>query len=1014
MIFTDIFIKRPVFATSISLMILLVGLISLTKLDVRLFPKIVAAVVNVTVTYPGANEEIMEGFVSTPLENSIAGVEGIDYITSQSSQNTSSINVYMKIGYDPDIALINVSNEVAAVRWKLPDDIQDPVVSKQDPNSQPTLYYAFTSDSMSQEAVTDYLLRVVQPQLQMQTGVDEAQILGSREYAMRIWLDPHQMAARNVTATDIKTAIYNNNVLAAAGKLKGTIQEYNIHSNTDFTTAAQFNKMLVRNDKGHVVHLGDIGYTKLGSTNTDVSINYNDGKATFLAIIPTANANPLNVAKAIKKVMPGIEERFPDGLNVSLMWDSSKFISASLDDVGRTIIEAGIFVFLVIFLMLGSLRAVLVPLVTIPLSLIGVCSFMLICNYTINTLTLLAFVLAIGLVVDDAIVVLENVHRHLEEGLSPFKSAIIGAREIAFAVIAMTLTLAAVYAPIGFMTGLTGTLFAEFAFTLAASVVFSGFIALTLSPMMCSKIYTENENLSAGFPGMVNKIFDVIVSWYKKLLHVLIHYRIFVIIFTLIVYAACYFLYANTQNELAPYEDQGGLTVITKGPAYANIHYMEKNSKTLANIYKKIPEVTSYGIVNGYPIGINSSISILVFTPWDKRKRTAMDIQNELYPKLWAVPAVLAYPSNFPPLPGASGYTPVEYALKTTGDYASLRDYTVKFMDAINEWGGLINVDTDLKIDRPQTEVNVLRDEAIDLNIPMSEIADSLSVFLGKPITTWFNMTGRSYEVLPQLFDQYKTIPDKLKNLNVRSLNNKLFPLSNVVKVQEDVVPRTLNHFQELRSATITANLAQGVTQGDAYTYLNNLVKKTLPKNITSDTSGQLRQYVTDSGAMGQTFLFAILFIYLILAAQFESFRDPFIVMLCVPLSIAGALSLLLYCGGTMNIYTEIGLVTLIGLITKNGILIVEFANQQQEKGKDLLEAIVEGAAQRLRPILMTTFAMILGALPLVLASGAGAVSRRQIGLIIVGGMSFGTTLTLFVVPVPIIYLPQRKPMIKI
>jgi multidrug efflux pump len=1009
MIFTDIFIKRPIFATAISLMILVVGIVSLTKLDIRLFPKIDTPVINVQITYPGANPGLMEGFVTTPVENAIASVEGIDYIASQSSQSTSSINVNMKPGYDLDIALINVSNKVSSVRWELPKEIEDPVVSKAASGGSATLYLTFKSNSMSAEAVTDYLIRVVQPQLQMQPGVNSADILGERKYAMRVWLDPKLMAAHNVTARDISQAIYANNVQSAAGQLKGKMQQYDVYANTDLTTQKEFNDIVIRNDNGRIIRIKDIGKTKLGAQNTDVSIFIKHNQATFMAIVSKSNANPLDVVKAIKKVLPDIKEHLPKDLHMSIMYDVTKFISASLKEVQHTIIMAVIFVFIVIFLTIGSLRSILIPVVTIPLSIIGTGSLMLLLGYSINTLTLLAFVLAIGLVVDDSIVVLENIHRHLEEGLPPFKAAIVGAREIAFAVIAMTLTLAAVYAPIGFMTGLTGKLFSEFAFTLAGAILFSGFIALTLSPMMCSKFYSANENLQTGFAGFVNRTFSSLTTGYRAALQTTLKLKFLVIIVALLIYASCFFFYTHIHKELAPQEDQGVIIGIVQGPAAANLKYIEQHTKQIMKIYDSVPEMETYGIVNGYPLGLNSSISFLILTPWNQRHRTAMEIQQNLFPRFWSIPGIIAFPTSPPILPGTSSLSPVDFVLKTTADYVTLEKYTEKFQQAIEKWGGLTSLNVDLHIDKPQADTEVMRNKAADLNVNMNEIAANLNVFLGKPITTRFNLQGRSYEVLPQLYDQYRTIPDKLNNLYVRTSKNQLIPLANVVKVDERTVPRTLNHFQELRSATISANLAPGVTQGQAYDYLQQLAKKILPKNIQIDTSGQLRQYVTASGKMAGTFIFAIIFIYLILAAQFESFRDPFIVMLSVPLSIAGALLVLMVFGATINIYTQIGLVTLIGLITKNGILIVEFANQQQEKGKEFLEAILDGASYRLRPILMTTCAMILGATPLIFASGAGAVSRHQLGLVIVGGMSFGTFLTLFVIPTAYYLLASKK-----
>jgi len=998
--FTDVFIRRPVFATTVSLILLLVGLISLMNLTIRQFPYVEISAVTITTTYPGANADLMEGFITTPLENAISSVDGIDYIKSTNVEGKSTITVQMQIGYNIDNALTEITAKVSSVRWKLPKNINDPIIDKQDPNAQPIIYLSFSSNQLSPEAVTDYLLRVVQPQIQMQDGVNQASIYGQREYAMRVWLNPHRMAAFNVTGNDINQAINEQNVQATSGRLKGNLQEYDVYSTTDMRNEKQFNNLVIRKDKNYLVRIKDIGKAKLGAVNDRVAVNMNGKSTIVMGVIPTSTANPLQVANEVKKMLPELQKYAPSDMKIGVLWDASKFITSSLDEVLHTVIEACIFVFIVIFLMLGSFRAVLVPIVTIPLSIVGVCAIMLALGYSLNLMTLLAFVLAIGLVVDDAIVVLENIHRHLAEGRTPFQAAIIGAREISFAIIAMTLTLAAVYAPVGFMTGLTGQLFKEFAFTLAGAVLVSGFLALTLSPMMCSKLYKANENFEKGLPGIINRLFDHLTNGYRFLLKWVIKARYFVIIFALVIYGSCYFLYIHTPSEMVPQEDQGAVMGIGIGPAAANINYTEKQSQYVAKMYKALPEATNYAIISGYPNDVSSFLSFVVLKPWDQRKRTAMQISQQLFSEFWTVPGMKVYPSMPPLLPGASGFTPISFVLKTTKSYDYLKKVSDKFEAELIKWGGLQNIDNDLKVDKPQTVVDVQRSKAGDLGISMHKIAQSLSVFLGEPITTWFDMQGRSYEVIPQVFQTFRATPDTLHDLNIRTASNQLVPLSNFVKVKERDMPRSLNHFQQLRAATITANLAPNVTQGSALTYMTNLANRTLPKDIQVDYADQSRQYMQASGKMVATFLFAIIFIYLILAAQFESFRDPFIVMLSVPLSVAGALVLLLWGHGTINIYTQIGLVTLVGLITKNGILIVEFANQQQEKGLPFKEALIEGASLRLRPILMTTFCMILGAIPLAMASGASAVSRQQIGLVIIGGMSFGTLLTLFVVPV--------------
>ncbi len=1001
--FTDIFIERPVFATCISLIILLVGIVSYTHMDLRLYPNVPASEVDITVSYAGAPSDIMEGRVATPIENAVSTVDGIDYITSQSKQGQSIIQIFMQLGFDVDTAMTEIANQVASVQNQLPDDIDPPVITKVDPSAIPLLLLKFSSTTLDPMAQTDYLIRAVQPQIQMVSGVSQAQIMGERQYSMRIWLNPHLMAAHNVTADDINRAINNYNVIAPAGTIKSQLQEINLYSSTDLRTAQQFNDMLLRNDNGHLVRIKNIGKAELAPEDTDFSVKVGGKDSIFVQVSQKSEANPLTIQKGIMQLLANINEHLPEGTTITKFFDSTKFITASLHEVRATTVEACIFVLIVIFLMLGSLRAVLVPLVTIPLSLTGACILMLALGFSVNTLTLLAFVLAIGLVVDDAIVVLENFHRHLEEGLTPKQAALVGAREIAFAVIAMTLTLAAVYAPIGFMGGLTGKLFTEFAFTLAGAVLFSGFIALTLSPMMCSKIYRSGENLHKGLAGFVDKAFDKIRDKYKNAVTTVIKFRYVVVIIALIVYGSCYFLYSGLQHTLAPDEDQGVLIGVVFGPAAANLDYTEQQTAKLAKIYDQlIPEKESYTIVNGFPQGVNSALSFIIFKDWDKRKRTTMQVLNTLLGPMWTIPGIQAFPSNPSMLPGATGYQPVQFVLSTIGSYEDLEKDTKKLMREAQQWGGVVNVTTDLKIDEPQVDINIDRNKAADLNINMADISLSLNTFLSKPTTTYFNMNGRSYEVLPELYRKYRNIPDALNNLNVRINNNggKLVPLASIANLAEEVIPEQRNHFQQLRSATINASLAPGVSLGTALTYLNKLAKDTLPKAVQVDYAGQSRQFIQEAGTMGPLFLFALLFIYLILAAQFESFRDPLVVMLTVPLAIAGALVGLYLCHGTLNIYTNIGLITLIGLITKNGILIVEFANQQQERGMAFLDAIVEGATTRLRPILMTTFAMILGATPLALASGAGAVSRTQMGFVIVFGMSIGTLFTLFVIPV--------------
>lgn len=1008
MFFTDIFIRRPVFATVLSLIILLVGLRAFSALPVRQYPNIEPTVINVSTSYTGATAKLMEGFVTTPLENSLGAVQGVDYMSSSSAQGSSDITLYFKLGYDINTAMADVTNAVSSVRSRLPSDVSDPVIAKKDPSANPTIYFSFTNPMMSSEAITDYLIRVVQPQLQTLPGVSEARILNRAEYAMRLWLDPKRMAAHHITPEDIVNALHSDNVQAAPGQLKTNYIILNINAKTDLATASQFNNMVLKNNKGYLTRLQDVGYAALGPADESVSVNINGKKnVIIMGIVPQSTANPLDISKSVNALLPEIEKNSPSGMKIHIEWDSSKFIAASLKEVRKTFIEATLFVILVIFLFLGSIRSVIIPLVTIPLSIIGVCGIMLFLGYTINTLTLLAWVLAIGLVVDDAIVVLENIHRHIELGQKPFAAAIIGTREIAFAIVAMTFTLAAVYAPIGFLTDITGRLFREFAFTLASAVIVSGFVALTLSPMMCSKLLHHETN-KKGFIARVDELFNNLMKRYKKFLQKIIGNRSLVLLLAAVIYLACYFLYKSLPAELAPYEDQGAVLTFVSAPTWANLPYIEKYTDELQDIFKKVPETEGYLLINGVPAS-NNAISYLVLKPWAERQRSVGQVIQDLFPKLWGVSGISAFPVNLPPLPGSSGNTPVEFILKTTGSYNDLKNAIDQLMVASQQNPGLSNLDSDLKLDKPQVDITIDRNKASASGVSASDIANALNTMVGQPSPSRFEINGRSYDVIPQINRNLIGDPDQLNNINLRTAGGEFVPLSNFLEIKHTISPQSLNHFQQLRSATLTANLAPGYTQGQALTFLQKKASELLPSSIQNDTSGQLRQYVQASGAMEETLLFAIIFIYLILAAQFESFRDPLIVMMTVPLSITGALLTLHLIGATLNIYTQIGLVTLVGLISKHGILIVEFANQLQEKGMAMKEAIIEAAAIRLRPVLMTTGAMLLGALPLVIASGAGAVSRKQLGWTILGGMAFGTIFTLLIIPTVYTLLASRK-----
>jgi multidrug efflux pump len=998
--FTDIFIRRPVFAISLSLMLLVSGIAAFIQMPVRQYPEIATSVVTVSTSYPGASAELMAGFVTTPLENAIGSIDGIDYMTSKNVENMSQITVNLQLGYPIETAVTDISNEVNSVVWQLPREIQNPIIQKQDPNATPTLYIAFTSKTLSQEAVTDYLLRVVQPQLGTLEGVSEALILGQREYAMRLQLDPRKMAAHGITATDIWSALQSQNLQAAAGTVYGQLQQFNVKVNSDMDNTDDFNNMVIKTVNGQSIRLRDVGVAVLGAEDYNSSAVIDGKDTTVIGIITTSDANPLSVAKEVRQKLPEIKKFLPKGIDAFISYDQSIFIQASIHEVYMTMIESAFFVVVVIFMFLGSLRSVIIPIITIPLSLIGVSGVMLALNYSINTITLLAWVLAIGLVVDDAIVVLENIYRHMEEGLQPIPAAIIGAREIGFAIIAMTLTLAAVYAPLGFTGGLTGILFSEFAFTLAFSVIISGFIALTLSPMMCSRIIKYNPD-EAGFAHKIDETFEKLIVVYKNILRLILRHTRIVIFVGLGICALGLFFLTTLPEELAPTEDQGVVLLWVNGPSSSNIKYTQKYTNMMIPIIEKIPEMIHFGIINGYPPGsVSSAVGFINLKDWDKRKRSATQIQMAIFPALWSIPGLKVFPLQPQPLPSSGSMIPVQFVLKSTTGIEQLAPAMQSLLYTASKTPGFMNLDTDLKLDKPRVRVKIDRNKAGALGVAIKQITDSLNIMLGQPENVQFSLDNRGYYVIPEYtknFD-FATNPNDLDNVYVRTESGTLVPLSNVVTVDMDVEPQSINHFQELPSATLLAGLAPGFTLGQALNFLTHYAAANFP-NLQYDYAGQARQFIESSSAMQAVMLFATIFIFLMLAAQFESMIDPLIILLVVPLTMTGALFTLKVTGGTLNIYSKIGLVTLIGLIAKHGILIVEFSNQLQEKGMQKLEAVIEAASLRLRPILMTTGAMVLGAFPLAIASGAGAAARHAIGWVIVGGMLFGTLCSLFVVP---------------
>jgi hydrophobe/amphiphile efflux-1 (HAE1) family protein len=1005
--FTDIFIRRPVFATVLSLIILLIGLVSYFSLTVQLFPKMNAAVVHVSITYPGADAELVEGFITTPVESALAGVDGIDYFTSSSTQGESSITIHFKMGYDINTAVSDVNTKIIASRSKLPSNIWDPVIYKSDPSDRPTMHLNFSSNSMTMGQITDYLSRVVQPQLQTLPGVAKAAVWGS-PYAMRIWLNPQLMAAHSVTAKDIKTALLTQSLQVPSGQIETTSQVFNVKIFSELTTSEQFNHLVIKNKDGHLTRILDIGRAELGTASNDISVMFNGRTSAEVPITPTSDANPLEVAAAVNKIIPKIKQNLPPGLSFSMPWDSSKFIAESIKEVKKTIIEATLCVILVVFLFLGSWRSLLIPLVTIPLSLIGVCGVMLAMRYSLNVITLLAFVLAIGMVVDDAIVVAENIHRHMIAGKSRMEAALFGAREIQFAIISMTFTLAAVYAPIGFLTGIVGSLFKEFAFTLASAVIISGFVALTLSPMMCSKIMVAHAK-PGSFTSKVDNWSDKLMHFYRALLGKVLHRKIIVVLLIPVVLVISAIIYKFIPSDLAPTEDLGIFFIDAQAPTSATLAYTEKHTKLLEPIFDKIPEKENVLIINGGE-GKNSGFAIVILKPWGERIRKPSQIISTITPEINAIAGIRAFPFTPNALP-TGGDSQINLVLQTTGSYQDLYKIMKELESAAYANPLIVNARSSLKIDQSQLNVYVDRNKSGDLDVSIKDIGDAINLGLGKPTVGHFGVLGRSYGVIPQLDESFRDRPEVLNNLYVSTASGSLVPLSQLITIEEVLQPQSLEHFQQLRAATLSADLAPGYTLGQALDYLQDVAKKIVPfdKGMQINYSGLSRQYFEAENQMAIVFAFAILFIFLVLAAQFESFRDPLIVLFSIPLSIFGALLVLFLTNNTLNIYSQIGLITLIGLISKHGILIVEFANQLQIQGRSKREAIIEAASIRLRPILMTTAAIVIGAVPLAFASGASAISRQQIGWVIIGGMLIGTLFTLFVVPTMYTYLATRK-----
>lgn len=996
MAFTDPFIRRPVLATVVSLLIILLGFQAFGKLVIRQYPQMENALITVTTAYPGANAETIQGYITQPLQQSLASAEGIDYMTSSSQQNFSTISIYARIGADTDRLFTELLAKANEVKNQLPQDAEDPVLSKEAADASALMYVSFYSDQLSNPQITDYLSRVIQPKLATLPGMAEAEILGNQVFAMRLWLDPVKMAAYGIAATDVTSAVQRYNFLAAAGEVKGQYVVTSINATTDLKSAEAFGAIPVKTDGDSRVLVRDIARVEMGAANYDSISSFDGIPSVYIAIKGTPSANPLDVIKHVRAALPELEAQLPPNLKVSIAYDATEFIRASIDEVVKTLAEAVLIVIVVVFLFLGAFRSVLIPVITIPLSMIGVLFFMQLMGYSINLLTLLAMVLAIGLVVDDAIVVVENIHRHIEEGKTPFDAAIEGAREIAVPVISMTITLAAVYAPIGFLEGLTGALFKEFALTLAGAVIISGVVALTLSPMMCSKLLRHEENPS-GLAHKLDLIFDRLKRRYQAALHGTLNTRPVVVVFAVIVLCLIPVLLMFSKSELAPEEDQGIVFLFANAPQPTNLDYMNAYTDQFVKIFKEFPEYYSSFQINGFD-GVQSGIGGFLLKPWDERERTQMELLPIVQGRLNDIPGLQIFGFNLPSLPGTGEGLPFQFVINTPNDYESLLQVAERVKQKAMESGKFAFLNVDLAFDKPEVVVDIDREKAAQMGVSMQDLGATLAILLGEGEINRFTIDGRSYKVIAQVERAYRDNPGWLSNYYVKSESGQMVPLGTLIKVSDRARPTKLKQFQQLNAAIIEG--VPIISMGEAVETVAQIAREEAPRGYTFDYAGASRQYIQEGSALYATFGLALAIIFLVLAAQFESFRDPLVILVTVPLSICGALIPIFLGLSSMNIYTQVGLVTLIGLISKHGILIVEFANQlRHEKGLSIREAIEEAASIRLRPVLMTTAAMVFGMVPLILASGAGAVSRFDIGLVIATGMSIGTLFTLFVLP---------------
>ena len=989
--FTDIFIKKPVLAIVVSLLILVLGLRALADISVRQYPKTENAVVTVTTAYYGADAQTVAGFITQPLEQAIAQAQGIDYLSSSSVTGQSTITATLRLNYDANRALTQIQTQVSSVRNQLPPQAQQPVLSVQIGETIDAMYMGFRSDVLPANSITDYLARIVKPKLDAVRGVQTAEILGGRQFALRAWLDPARLAAHGVTAADVYRALTANNYLAAVGTTKGQMVSVDLTAGTDLHSVEEFRQLSIKQSNGAIVRLQDVATVVLGAEDYDANVSFSGKLAVFIGIKAAPDANIIEVAQRVRDTLPEIQAQLPTGLSGEIVYDSTKFVTASIREVVKTLIQALLIVTAVIFLFLGTLRAVVIPVVAMPLSLIGTFFFMLALGYSMNLLTLLALVLAIGLVVDDAIIVVENVDRHMkEEGKTPLQAALLAARELGGPILAMTVVLIAVYVPIGFQKGLTGALFTEFAFTLAGAVTVSAVIALTLSPMMCSR-YFRTEQEGGRFVRFIDRQFERVRRGYQRVLQGLLQTWSVVVVMGLLLFGATLLLGMTSKSELTPEEDQGFLFYQLKASPDATAQQMLGYSQQMFAIGRRLPEYEMMFQI----ITPGQGFGGMLFKPWDQRSNSAAQLQQVLQEKWSAIAGGQIFVFSLPALPGAQG-APIQVVVNTTEPFQNLNEVVQAVLAKARDSGKFWFIDADLKIDKPQSTVVVDRDLISTLGLTQQDVGSALGDALGGGYVNYFSIAGRSYKVIPQVLQADRLNPNQVLDYYVRAPDGAVLSASTVASLKRTTVPQSINRFQQLNSATITG--ASGMSQGEALKFLRDALTEAAPSGYQMDYSGQSRQFVQESGGFASTLMFAIIIVFLALAAQFNSLRDPIVILVSVPMALFGAL-IFVNLISSLNIYTQVGLVTLMGLISKHGILIVQFANESQRAGLAKRDAIVHGAAVRLRPILMTTAAMVLGVIPLVIASGAGAAGRFAMGLVIATGLSIGTLFTLFVVP---------------